>query len=493
MKKNIIICCAVLLNLFSFSIIRCNSYGDELNASASGTAPEMQVQKDTQIKDQPVINGGLSLEDALKLSLTYNRTLQAALEEKNIARGRIWEAYGEALPLISLTGSYTRLDQVASLEFEGIKINLGFFNNYTTTLSVVQPIYRGGRASAALRASRLYKSLVDENLRALMTGTIFETVRAYYQVLLAQEQLKVTENYVKLAEAHLKDVETKRKYGVASDFNVLRSQVELSNARAQKIGFQNQLQVTKLYLLKTMGVSQESQIELVDQLTYNPMQVNAEEVMREAFANRPELEGAELTIKLQKEAIISAKSNYWPGIDAFFNWNVARPDPHITMIDKWGSAWQVGISFNFTLFDGLRREGQMIRERAALKQYQTKFMDSREQILFEIHSAIVALQNATESLEAQKLTLDQANEGLRLAEAGYKEGVLDQVSVLEARAALTQAQLFYCKSLYDHALARLEMQRASGVLIKKPAKESAVPSPSDINLGIDQSQSSGKE
>lgn len=493
MKKIFIVCFVLIMNLYYSSNNKNAAYGEEPSNAYSSIEQGLQFQKDERIKDQAVINGGLSLTDALKLSLTYNRALQVALEEKNIAKGRIWEAYGEALPQISLTGSYTRLDQVLSLEFEGIKINLGFFNNYSTTLSVTQPIYRGGRASAALRASKLYKLLVDENIRTLVMATVYETVRAYYQVLLAQEQFKVTENYVKLAEAHLKDVETKRKYGVASNFNVLRSQVELSNASAQKIGFQNQLQVTKLYLLKTMGVSQESQIELVDQLAYSPMQVNAEEVLQEAFANRPEMEGAQLTIRLQKESINSAKSNYWPGIDAFFNWNVARPDPHISMINKWGSAWQVGISFNFTIFDGLRREGQMIRERAALKQYQTKFMDSKEQIIFEIHSAIVALQNAAESLEVQKLTLDQANEGLRLAEAGYKEGVLDQVSVLEARAALTQAQLLYCKSLYDHALARLEMQRASGILVKKPVKESSVPSPSDINPEIEPPQSFEKK
>ncbi|OGF63634.1 MAG: hypothetical protein A2Y62_01950 [Candidatus Fischerbacteria bacterium RBG_13_37_8] len=410
------------------------------------------------------IEGGLRLEDALKLSLQYNRELQIGLEEKNIAKGRTWEAYGEALPTVTMNGSYTRMDEVLSFEFDGMKVDLGFLNNYSTTLNVTQPLYRGGRTGAALRASKLYKALVDANIRSLVIGTLFETEKAYYDTLLAQEQFKVTEKYVKLAEAHAKDVETKRKYGVASNFNVLRSQVELSNARAQMINYRHHFQIALVSLLKTMGVSQDSQVELADQLIYNPVQVNEEEAYRQALINRPDLEGSRLTIKLQKEAVVSAKSNYWPGVDAFINWTLSKPDPHISMIDKWGTAWNAGISFNFTLFDGLRREGSLIRERATLKQYQTRFLDSQEQIKFEVDRALKAITNAAEALEVQKLTLDQANEGLRLAEAGYKEGVLDQVSVLEARAALTQAQLLYYNSLYIHSLAKLELQRATGIL-----------------------------
>jgi len=458
----------------------CSQVWSQEAVSAQQVEQKLSLEREKGLEEQPTVKGGLNLEDALKLSLTYNRALQIVLEEKTIAKGRIWESYGEALPQVMFAGSYTRLDQVSSIEFEGMKINLNYLNNYSNALSIVQPIYRGGRAGAALRASKLYKLLVDENIRTLVMGTVFETVRSYYQVLLAQQQSMVTEEFVKLAEAHVKDVETKRKYGVASDFNVLRSEVELSNARALLIEYRNQLQIAILYLLKTMGVSQDSQIDLVDQLGYSPMQVNEEEALQQALANRPELEGAKLTVKLQQEAINSAKSNYWPGIDAFFNWNIARPDPHVSMFDKWGQAWNAGISFNFTIFDGLRREGQLIRERATLKQYQTRLLDSQEQIIFEINSALTGLQNAAESLEAQKLTLNQANEGLRLAEAGFKEGVLDQVSVLEARHALTQAKLLYNTSLFTHSMARLEVQRATGTLVRKQTMGISYPLPTDI-------------
>ncbi len=413
-------------------------------------------------KELVKIEGMLSIEDALKLSLKYNRILQAALEGKNIAKGRIWEAYGEALPQISLNATYTRLDEVTSFEFNGIKVELGFINNYSAMLNVIQPIYRGGRTGAAIRASKLYKLLIDNEIKQTIIQTMYETMKAYYDALLLQEQVKVTENYVNLAEAHMKDVEIKRKYGVASDFNVLRSKVELSNAKAQYINYKHQNELAMINLLKTIGVAQDSEVLLSEHLEYSPIQIDEKILYEQAYKNRPDIESSRLTAKLQEEAIIASKSNYVPSVDAFFNWNLSKPDPHISMINEWGSAWRAGISINFTIFDGLRREGELIRNNAILKQYRTYYMNEKEQIRFEVSRALKMLETASEALEVQKLTLEQANEGLRLAEISYREGIIDQVSVLEARAALTQAQLLYYNSLYNYSLAKLELMRATG-------------------------------
>jgi outer membrane protein TolC len=410
------------------------------------------------------LEGKLSIDDALKISLQNNKDLQMALEGRTIAKGRIWEAYGEALPQISLNGSYTRLDEVLSFEFNGMKIDLGFINNYSTSLNVVQPLYRGGRTGAAIRASKLYKALVDADIRQMMIQTIYNTMKAYYAAVLAQRQADVTAKYVELAEAHEKDVEIKKKYGVASDFNVLRSKVELSNARSQYINYKNQQQVALINLLRVIGVSQSSDVELVDQLEYSPVQISEMEAYRIAFENRPDLDGARITAKLQEEALVAAKSNYIPSVDAFFTWNLSKPDPHISMINEWGSAWRAGITFNFNIFDGLRREGQLIREKAVLNQYRLNYLKAKEQIRFEVTAAFKSLKNAQESLEVQKLTLEQANEALRLANVGYREGILDQVSVLEAHTSMTQAQLIYYSSLYNYLMAKLDLMRAIGKL-----------------------------
>ncbi len=423
---------------------------------------QWQAAKSRTSEDSTVLDGHLSLDEAVVQALSHNRELQVVLEENNVARGRILEAYQGVLPTVSVNGLYTRQDK-DSETYEGTTYPLGQKNNYAGTLSVTQPLYSGA-ASAALRASRYYDALANEQVRLAVQNTIFSTIQSYYQVLLAREQLGVTKVYADLAESHLKDVQIKRKYGTASDFNVLRSQVEFSNARADMIRYQNGLHTARTSLLKTMGISQESRIEPSDRLGYEPLSADEEEAIKAAFANRPDLAAAVLGEKLQTESLNATKSEYWPSVGAFYNHTLGNPDPYLAVRDDWEEAWNAGIKVTVPLFNGLGREGRIVQQKAELKKRRIELLDTQERALFEVRNAILSLQDAAELVESQRLSLDQAREGLRIAEVGYREGSIDQVSVLDARAALTQAQLLYYQSLYDHSLARVNLERVKGTL-----------------------------
>lgn len=84
--------------------------------------------------------------------------------------------------------------------------------------------------------------------------------------------------------------------------------------------------------------------------------------------------------------------------------------------------------------------------------------------MFEVREAALSVQDAAEAVEVQRKTVAQASEGLRLAEVGYREGTLEQVEVLDARASLTQTQFFYYEAMYSHAVALLALERAKGTL-----------------------------
>jgi len=459
--KNIAWCVVIFLILSG--CVAGQDIHKDLTASREATFNNWQQQKRATGDKATIIEGSLSLEKALKLSLTYNRTLQETMEEKNIAKGRILEAYGGVLPNVTLNGNYTRQNR-DSRKVEGITYPLGQKNNYEGSLSIVQPLYHGGAAAAALRASRLYDALTDETVRGTVQKTMYETIRAYRQTQLVREQLKVTRADVALAEAHLKDVTVKRRFGAASDFNVLRSQVDLSNAQAEMLSFQNKYNTAVVNLLQVMGMSQESRIELTESLDYEPMTVEEERAIHEAFKNRPDLAAADLSLRLQNESLNVAKSGYLPQINAFYNYMMGNPDPYIPTNDEWENAWFAGINITVPLFDGMVREGRVAQERASVKKREIGLVDARERALFEVRTAILNLRDTDESVNVQTLTVKQAQEGLRLAEVGYREGILDQVSVLDARSALTKAQLLYYKSLFDHALSCLDLHMAMGIL-----------------------------
>jgi outer membrane protein len=334
--KNVAWCIAIFL-IFCGCGIRQDIHKD-LSATREAAFKNWQQQKKATGDKETIIQGPLSLEEAIKLSLTYNHELQAIVEEKNVAKGRILEAYGGVLPNVTLNGNYTRQDR-DSKKVEGTTYSLGQKDNYEGALSVTQPLYRGGAATAALRASRFYDALTDETVRGAIQKTIYQTTGAYRQTQLVREQLKVTTADVALAEAHLKDVTVRRKFGTASDFNVLRSQVDLSIAQAEMISFQNKYNTAVVNLLQVIGMSQESRIELTESLVYEPLTVEEETAIHEAFRNRPDLAAADLSLQLQNESLNVAKSGYLPQINAFYNYILGNPDPYIVTNDDWENAW----------------------------------------------------------------------------------------------------------------------------------------------------------
>ena len=448
-------------------------------ASRSAAYQHWQRSRAAEAESLPALAGRLSLQDAIKVALAYNKPLLAVLQDKEVARGRVIESYSEALPKVSGVVNYTRRDELGGFNVGGQSITIGELDNYSVDLQVRQPIFRGGAISAAIRAARLFSYLTDETVRNQVQATIFDVASNYYATLLAQQLYEVNRDAVVSAEAHLKDVQTKLSQGVASRFDVLRAEVDVSNFKAEMIQQQNRLHLAKTRLLKAMGVSQETNVLLSDELTYEPMRSVLEEAVRIAHLNRPDLYQAELGVRLQEEAVRIAKSQYWPKIDAVFTEGWARPDPH-TSTDDWGDRWTAGVQVEIPIFDGLRREGRLIQEKATLERRKLERMDAEERTLLEIQQALLSLRDAEEFAESQRLNLQRAQEGLRLAEVGYREGVNTEVEVVDARAALTRARGLYYQAIYDHTVARLALQRAMGVLGPR-AGDRTVPKESPVS------------
>jgi len=413
---------------------------------------------------QTHIDGELSIEDCLKLALVNNKVLQSVIQEKQVARGERLKSYSAILPTIILSANYLRRD-------EGT-IAFGDLDNYSVALKVTQPVFAGGSIPAKINAGRLFSLLTDQTVRAAVQYLTYTAGHAYYDVLLNQHLLQISADTVRSAQAHLDNVKRRRQGGVASDFDVLRAEVELSNFQAELIRNKNAINIAKARLIKVMGVAQDSDFILSDELVYATSEITMEGAVEAAFRNRPDLFGREFDIKYQKELLKIARSYYWPTISGYYDNTWSRPDPHKSTIVDWGHLWQAGVTATLPLFDGLSREGEIIQQKTQVKQAQIDLIDAEETALFELTSALLSIEDAAEFVESQRLNLTRAEEGLRLAEVGYREGINTQVEMIDAQAALTTAGANYYQAIYSHIIAKLDLQKAMGTLTTLKADDS---------------------
>jgi outer membrane protein len=459
LKIHLIAC----LNLSAILLTGCISkeqFFDEVGLSRQSAYKQWENRKQVERQLQPVISGRLSLEDCLKLTLTNNKVLLKTLEEREAARGVELGSYSAILPAVSLSYNYERLDTVASIG----PISLGALDNYSVGLNVTQPLFAGGAIPARINAARLGALLADQTVRAAVQETVYAAQMAYYTLLLDQHLYTISEDAVKSAQAHLDSVKQKRDAGIASDFDVLRAEVELSNFTAELIRSRNAINIAKANLIKTMGASQDSSFVLSDELTYAPFSITIQEAVAAAYRHRPDLFSKELGIRQQKERLAIAQSQYFPVISAYYRNTWSEPDPHNRTLIEWGRAYSSGLMAAWPLFDGFAREGSVIEQKARLKQSQIDLVDAEETALFELTRAMLSIEDAAEFVESQKLNLSRAQEGLRLAEVGYKEGINTQVEMIDAQAALTTAKANHYQAVYSHLVAKLALQKAMGTL-----------------------------
>jgi len=483
-KKYIRLIFGVLISLQLVGCVSSDDYYRDVGLSREAAFRQWESRKQRQQQSQPVITGKLNIADCVKLALINNKVLQRTVQETEIARGERLKSYSAILPAVDLSGEYTRLDQVTSFEIDTPagteEIQFGDEDTYSAVLTVTQPIYAGGSIPARINSAKLTSLLADETVRAAVQDVVYNAEHAYYDVLLSQHLLDISTDAVRSARAHLDNVRRRRKGGVAADFDVLRAEVELSNFQAEYIQNKNDINVAKANLIKIMGVSQDSDFVLSDELLYVSSNVTMEQAVETAYRNRPDLLSREFDIKRQKELLKVARSKYYPVISGYYSNNWAKPDPHNLLEIEWGHAWQAGVTASVPIFDGFSREGEIVAQKARLKQGQIDLIDAEETAVFELTKAQLSIENAAEFIESQRLNLVRAEEGLRLAEVGYREGTNTQVELIDAQAAVTTARANHYQSIYTHIVAKLDLQKAMGTLTSagtsKPEAEEKIES-----------------
>jgi outer membrane protein TolC len=468
--NNLILC----LLLSAISLPGCVSkeeFTNEATLSRESAYKQWENRKQAEKQTQPVISGKLTLDDCLKLTLTNNKMLLKTLEEREAARGGEIGSSSAILPTVAISGGYERIDEKSYFTLGGQNVTMGALDNYSAALTVTQPIFAGGAIPARINAGRLGALLADQGVRAAVQETAYAAQRGYYNVLLDQHLYTISDDAVKSAKAHLDDVNQKHDVGVASSYDILRAEVELSNFTAQFIQRRNAINISKANLVKIMGISQDSAFILSDELAYVPMNITMKDAVANAYRHRPDLFGKELGIRQQKELLAIAQSTYYPTVSAYYKDYWTNPNSHNPMRVEWDNGWNYGLMASLPLFDGFAREGSVISQKARVKQSQIDLVDTEETALLELTKAILSIEDAAEFVDSQKLNLSRAEEGLRLVETGYKEGVNTQIEVLDAQTSLTTAKANYYQAAYSHLVAKLDLQKAMGTLTGfEPAK-----------------------
>ncbi len=414
----------------------------------------------------------LTLQDCLDLALKQNPSILKAQEEIRRTHGVVVEARAPAIPQVTASGQYQRIDKTTIDVQPG---GIGIFQNqeqpWNAQIEVSQLVYAGGRVSAALRAAKLSDQIAALGFQRTVADTILSVRSAFYQILLNKAQVEVREQSVKLLEQQLRDAQSRFDVGAVPRFNVLRAEVELANAKPPLIRAQNDLRLSKESLVKLLAIDSSNQtnsftpINFEGKLVYEHRAWELPTALQQALDHRPELLQAERQVGVAKANVKVASSGYKPEASVFGNYGW-HDSTFSDDVDNSRDGWTVGARMTWAIFDGMLTHGRVAQARAQLQEANLDYADTRRQVELEVRQAYSDYLQTLELLEAQKKTVEEAEESLRLAEARFRAGTGTQLDVLSAQTALTDARSNEVQALHDYNVALATLERVTGMTVR---------------------------
>jgi len=409
----------------------------------------------------------LSQADCLNIALAQNASILKAKSDLEATAGVVVQTRAVALPQLQATGKYTDMDQSLLQSPPGIPPYPTPHQDWNSGIQLVQGIYEGGKLIAAIQAASATKKQSIAQYQTQVADTLLAVRLAYYDVLLAAQQITVNEASVKLLQKELDDQQRRFDAGTVPHFNVLRAEVAVANAKPNLFHANSQYRISKNILANLLGynlphdVLENIPLNLTDTFDITPWDMVLPDAIQQALERRTELTDLREQVVLQNLNIVNAKSGYKPTVQAFagYGW---QNSAFSTDIGDEIDGWSVGGQMTWNIFDGALTIGKVQQAKALYKKSQTELEDRSRQIELDVRTAYSDFLEAKEVLDSQTKVQEQAEEALREANARFDAGTGTQLDVLDAETSLTQARTTQVQALHDYAAARARLERAIG-------------------------------
>ena len=467
----------------------------------------------------------LNLDSCRALALSNNKELRIAQEKVNAAHYQQKAAFTNFLPKIDVTGSYMRTQKEISLLNDDQKQVIGNMgtsvgnglqqlgqelqqvamqhpellplltplnnvmgkipgalnqagqsildafrtdtrNLYVGAATLTQPIFMGGKIIAYNKITKYAERLAESQHATGMQDLILQTDQVYWQIISLVNKKKLAENFLELVQKLDSDVDKMIKEGVATKADGLSVKVKVNEAEMMLTQVDNGLNLSKMLLCQLCGLPLETDFQLADESmkdlplpnTYTEANVST------ALSNREELKSLELASEIYRQKVNVVRADFLPSVALTANYLVTNPSLVNGFENKFRGMWAAGIVVKIPVFhwgEGIYKV-KAAKAEANIARY--KLEDIKEKVELQVTQNSYKVNESTKKLALAEKNMEKAEENLRYANLGFKEGVIPTSNVLEAQTAWFSAQAGKIDAQIDVKMSELYLNKSMGIL-----------------------------
>lgn len=438
----------------------------------------------------------MSMQDAIDLALKNNNAIKAAQKSLVAKQEHVSTAWGNYAPTLSLEASYTHINEEMKIDLNPIRTAMiqlhtkGFLNSANLEnamktgkpftpeqsafvqkmieaelqdklpsfeskvkdqnfpsgkLTLVQPIFTGGKVLAGINAAKALEEVEKAKLSNQENKTINEVVNAYLTVQLAEENLKVRLDVYEGILKHQQRAERVYNEGMITNNDKLRADVALSEAERNLKEAEDKLNLARIALASILDVDVQKVSNLSDKLEYKDVRISLDQCIEEAKLNNTNLIQLRSSLNALRQKLNAKEAEYYPTVYGFGFYNLFKN--YLSIIDP---EWGVGVGLKYELFSGLKTKNEADATTAEIEALELTMKDIERKIELLVRSQYLNMNLSKDSYKKLDKTKEQARENLRLNTKRFEEGIGTSFDVLDSQLALEGVLLKSISYLNDY-------------------------------------------
>lgn len=337
---------------------------------------------------------------------------------------------------------------------------------YTVSVMLTQPIYMGGGIIAANRMAKIGEQMAANNIEATTQSTLHSIDQAYWLVVSVHHKKQLAESYLNVVKKLDNDVQKMIAEGVATRADGLKVAVKVNEAEMSLTQAENGLALSKMLLCQLCGLPVENDVHLEDEESTDLVTTtNIENTDNSvAMENRPELKLLDNALDLSRQSTKLVRAAFLPQVILTGGYMASNPNLFNGFERKLSGVWNVGVVVRVPLWNWMEGTYKVRASKIASSIVQLERDEISEKIELQVSQCKFKVNEANRRLSLARKNVENAEENLRCANVGFKEGVLQTTDVMAAQTAWLQAQSQKIDAEIDVRLSQVNLKKALGVL-----------------------------
>jgi outer membrane protein TolC len=421
-----------------------------------------------------------NLQDTLTNHATLSVCIRYALQNQPIVKQSILEedisdqdvkiALSDWLPQINSNANIQHFFKLPESYFPNtsdptgpeIPFAVGVANTSAFSVTGSQILYNSD-VFLASRTAKYYRKKASQSTQISKIDVVVNVSKAFYDVLLTQQQLNLIVDDIQRLDRNLKDAFNQYQSGISDKIDYKRATIALNSAMAEKKNTEESIKTKYEFLKQLMGYPPEQKLLAVYDSSSMAKDVQMDTSQFLVYNNRIEYQLLQTQLMLQKAMVDYYKFGFFPSLSGFFNYTVVYQDPNFQDLYKRSFPnYSIGATLTFPLFEGLKKVHQTKRAKLQYEQLALDTMILKNQFSTEFIQANASYKSNLIALHLAKENVSMAKEVFDLVKLQYNRGIKAYLEVIVSESDLRTAEINELYALFRVLSGKLDVQKALG-------------------------------